>query len=314
MIASCSGAVLTSMLTTPFDVVKVRLQAQQSPIKPCYIMDCYSAMDGVCICTVPELNAQTHHIDHSRYRLSGTFDAFVKLARHEGLQSWWKGLSPTLLMAVPATVIYYTAYDQLKVKFGFKNGERNFKAPILAGSIGRTLAVVTICPIELIRTKLQSRTGYTYSHLASVVRNAVAQNGIFSLWRGLVPMLFRDIPFSIIFWIGYENLKYNLTLSPSFGSLVPFISGSIAGGVAAALTTPLDVVKTHMQVDLGEKKAVGLGAGSPINVMRNVVRSHGVRGLFVGIVPRVAKIIPACAIMLSSYETGKAYFAARNSD
>ena len=317
IIASCSGAVLTSLLTTPFDVVKVRLQAQQSPMKPCYIMDCQSALDGVCICTVPEYNAQIHHIDHTRAvspKFKGTFDAFIKLARHEGLQSWWKGLSPTMIMAVPATVIYYTTYDQLKFRFGFKPGEKNYKAPILAGSIGRTVAVVAICPIELIRTKLQSRTGYTYTELLSVVRNAIAQNGVLSLWRGLMPMLFRDVPFSIIFWIGYENLKLRFTntffSSSSYGSLtVPFLSGSIAGGVAATFTIPLDVVKTHMQVDIGENKPIGLGVGSPINVMRNVVKSHGLNGLFVGLIPRVAKIIPACAIMITSYEAGKTFFS-----
>ena len=313
MIASCSGAVLTSLLTTPFDVVKVRLQAQQSPLKPCYIMDCHSALDGACICTVPEYNAQIHHIDNTRIaplRFTGTLDAFLKLARHEGFQSWWKGLSPTLLMAVPATVIYYTTYDQLKVRLGFRPGERNFKAPLLAGSIGRTIAVIAICPIELIRTKLQSRTGYTYTELISVIRSAIAQNGVFSLWRGLIPMLFRDVPFSVLFWVGYENIKIQLNniFNPSYENLIPFMSGSLAGGIAAAVTTPLDVVKTHMQVDIGEVKQVGLGAGSPINVMRNVMKIHGLQGLMVGLVPRCAKIIPACAIMITSYEAGKSFF------
>ncbi len=318
MVASCTGAVLTSLLTTPFDVVKVRLQAQQSPMKPCYIMDCQTALDGVCICTVPEYNAQIHHIDNTRVpspKFSGTFDAFMKIAQHEGVHSWWKGLSPTMLMAVPATVIYYTTYDQLKVRLGFRPGEKNYKAPILAGLVSRTCAVVSICPIELVRTKLQSRTGYTYTELMSVVRNAIAQNGVLSLWRGLTPMLFRDLPFSIIFWIGYENLKLHFTNSlflPHDSLLAPFISGSIAGGVAATFTTPLDVVKTHMQVDIGENKPVGLGAGSPINVMRNVVKSHGLNGLFVGLVPRIAKIIPACAIMITSYEAGKTFFMKRN--
>ena len=318
VISSCSGALLTSVLTTPFDVVKIRLQAQQSPVvKPCYIMDCRTALDGVCICTIPELNAQIHHIDHTNIRVprfSGTMDAFFKLAQQEGIRSWWNGLSPTLLMAIPATVIYYTVYDQLKMTFGFVPGERNIKAPMLAGVIGRTLAVTAICPIELIRTKLQSRKDYRYTELVSVIRSAVAQNGVLSLWRGLSPMLFRDVPFSILFWIGYEDFKVQLTqaLSPVYHSLIPFIAGSASGGIAAAITTPLDVAKTHMQVELGEKRRVGLGAGSLVNVMRNVVQSHGLSGLFVGIVPRCAKIIPACAIMITSYEACKTFFTDYN--
>lgn len=245
VISSCSGALLTSLLTTPFDVVKVRLQTQQqSPlaIKPCYLLDC-RCLDGVTVCTMGPRTPLT--------RFTGTMDAFLKIAQLEGIQSWWKGLSPTLIMAVPMTVIYYTGYDQLKVAFGFREGQRSLFAPAFAGSIARTIGVTAVCPIELVRTKLQSRQGYSYSELLSVVKNAIQQNGVLSLWRGLLPMLFRDVPFSMIYWVGYEFMKLQLSksqLSVNFSFLIPFLAGSISGAFSAVITNPLDVVKTHMQV------------------------------------------------------------------
>ena len=315
LISSCSGAILTSLLTTPFDVVKVRLQRQQSAPKPCYILDCRAALDGVCICTYE--SPYPHLPPYSPVtRYTGTLDAFVKLARTEGVSSWWKGLSPTLLMAVPLTVIYYTVYDQLKVKFGFKPMERNVTAPLVAGVIARSVAVTVVCPIELVRTKLQSRTGINISEVLSVVRTVTAQNGVLSMWRGLSPMLLRDVPFSVIFWLGYEDLKRNLTNRAStYQPFIPFIAGSIAGSVAAVVTTPLDVVKTHMQVELGEPVSTGarLGVGSISRVMRTIVQEYGTAGLFAGLVPRVAKVAPACAIMIGTYETFKAFFAEYNS-
>lgn len=311
LISSCSGAILTSLLTTPFDVVKVRLQRQQSTLKPCYIMDCRAALDGVCICTYPV----NHHINHTQYR--GTIDTFIKLARTEGIGSWWKGLSPTLVMAVPLTVIYYTAYDQLKLIFGFRAGERNITAPLLSGIISRTVAVIAICPIELVRTKLQSRTGNSITEVMSIVRTVTAQNGISSLWRGLSPMLLRDVPFSVIFWLGYEDLKLTFTnrFKPSYQPIVPFLAGSIAGGVAAVVTIPLDVVKTHMQVELGESNtgSIRLGMGSITKVMRTIVQEYGAPGLFAGLVPRIAKVAPACAIMIGTYEAFKTFFSEYNS-
>ena len=245
IVSSWSGAVLTSLLTTPFDVVKVRLQAQQNSavVKHCYLLDC-RCLDGVSLCSITSDGSHVHTA-----RFSGTRDAFLKIAQMEGISSWWKGLSPTLLMAVPATVIYYTGYDQLKVVFGFKEGQKNLLAPAFAGSIARTVAVTAVCPIELVRTKLQSRQGYNYKELTAVIRNAVQRNGILSLWRGLSPMLLRDVPFSIIYWVSYEHVRLQLE---AFGlksvSFVPFLAGSISGAIAAIITNPLDVAKTHMQV------------------------------------------------------------------
>lgn len=247
IISSWSGAVLTSLLTTPFDVVKVRLQAQQqsSLTKTCYLLDC-RCLDGVSICTVHP-NGNRLHMP----RFSGTRDAFFKIAQLEGVSSWWKGLSPTLLMAVPATIIYYSGYDQLKVLFGFEEGQQSFVAPAMAGTLARTAAVSATCPLELIRTKVQSRQGYDYKELLTVIRSAIQQNGILSLWRGLAPMLLRDVPFSMIYWVSYEQAKLRLTeFSPKYKTFVPFLAGWISGTVAAVITNPLDVVKTHMQVNL----------------------------------------------------------------
>ncbi len=312
ILSSCSGALLTSLLTTPFDVVRVRLQAQQQ-VRSCYLMEC-RCLDGVALC---HITPEGKHMHSPRF--TGTVDAFFKIARLEGVRSWWKGLSPTLIMAVPATVIYYTSYDQLKVKFGFKPEQMNLLAPLFAGSIGRTMAVTVICPVELLRTKLQSSQGYTYRRLVEVIRTAVRQNGFRSLWRGLSPMLLRDVPFSICYWVGYEFFKLKLShvISHQYFSLLPFMAGSMSGAIAAVLTNPLDVAKTHMQVEIGEsfgKLSAGrrLGAGSFVAVMRKVVCEHGFLGLYAGMVPRIAKVSPACAIMIGSYETCKSYFAERN--
>lgn len=318
MIASCSGAFLTSLVATPFDVVKVRLQAQQNQLfssRSCYLF-CNGLMDHLCLCAT----GTNQFSLSSPTRFTGTFDAFVKIARNEGLPSFWNGLSPLLVMSVPLTVIYYTAYDKLKFMLGFRPDSTSLTAvtaPMLAGCIARTASVTVIAPLELVRTKLQSRKNYRYSELFPIIRNAVRQEGILSLWRGLSPMLLRDVPFSMVYWLGFEQFKVMLLTRMEYCAMVPFLAGSISGAIAAALTTPLDVVKTHMQVELGETMAttgrtVSLGTGSMAQVMQKVVQQHGYKGLFAGFVPRCVKVAPACAIMITSYEMCKEYFVNYN--
>ena len=44
----------------------------------------------------------------------------MKIARVEGVASLWSGLPPTLLMAVPTTVVYFTCYEQLRRKIAYE--------------------------------------------------------------------------------------------------------------------------------------------------------------------------------------------------
>lgn len=42
-------------------------------------------------------------------------DALVKIGKREGIFSLWSGLSPTLVLAVPATIVYFVSYEQLRI-------------------------------------------------------------------------------------------------------------------------------------------------------------------------------------------------------
>ncbi|KAJ3230475.1 hypothetical protein HDU77_001322, partial [Chytriomyces hyalinus] len=192
-----------------------------------------------------------------------------------------------------------------------------FYAPLIAGSVARAITTCTISPLELIRTRMQSGTG-TETTLTGVVvqlRGMVRANGVVSLWRGLGPMLWRDVPFSGIYWLGYETIKKRLSQSNrfNFGDFgYAFVAGASAGTVAAVITTPFDVSKTLQQVVHHNEPGCKADKLSMVKVMQSVIREDGIKGLFVGLSPRIAKIAPACAIMISSYEIGKRYFEKLN--
>ncbi|MEQ2242567.1 hypothetical protein ILYODFUR_037119 [Ilyodon furcidens] len=64
-------------------------------------------------------------------------DAFYKIVCCAGVTALWSGLPPTLVMAVPATVIYFTCYDQLYTALRVRMGERAQEAPLLGVAIAR---------------------------------------------------------------------------------------------------------------------------------------------------------------------------------
>lgn len=327
MICSSSGALVTSCFTTPLDVIKVRLQAQEKMSligKRSFQLHHHpgNLLESLCLCThcsnhlytlankIQPVVAMKPHITRSARVV------FANIVKREGISSLWSGLPATLLMAVPATVVYFTAYDCLKYKLGYiESDPSTIYIPVLAGCLARVCAATLISPLELVRTKMQS-TRLSYRELCTAMRVSIHNNGLLFLMRGLGPSLLRDVPFSAIYWLGYESTKGYYMRHYGTGNprkMVTFLGGAVSGTIAAVLTLPFDVVKTHRQIELGEaavhqhKKLT-----STWIIIAELYRRRGISALFAGIAPRVIKVAPACAIMITIYESGKSFFRNRN--
>ncbi|KAM8719968.1 hypothetical protein ACLKA7_006084 [Drosophila subpalustris] len=341
VVSACTGAMITACFMTPLDVIKTRLQAQQSALlsNKCFLY-CNGLMDHICPCgpNTPTPTASSHHAFNklapaSPSHFTGTIDAFIKISRSEGIGSLWSGLSPTLISALPSTIIYFVAYEQLRARFidlhykYLAPVERSpysrdipMLVPMLAGVTARIMAVTLVSPVELIRTKMQSQK-MTNAEMFSSVRQVVQSQGILGLWRGLPPTILRDVPFSGIYWTCYEYLKSSFNVvEPTFG--FSFVAGAISGSVAATITTPFDVIKTHEQIEFGEKfifadnppKGVNPPTRSMADRLSSIYRLNGISGIFSGVGPRLFKVAPACAIMIATFEYSKAFFYHYNVD
>ncbi|NXH99252.1 S2540 protein, partial [Pachycephala philippinensis] len=324
-IASCCGAIITSFFVTPFDVIKTRLQAQSNPFDKALTIFLYTIllgkcfvysnglMDRICVCENGDRKAWYEKPGHFK----GTWDAFAKIIRIEGIKSLWSGLPPTLIMAVPTTAIYFTCYDQLCEALKTRSGKHDENIPVIAGSLSRFGSATVVSPLELIRTRMQYRR-LSYKQLYLCISSKVAADGWVSLWGGWTSTILRDVPFSAMYWYNYERFKKMMCQEganePTF--FISFTSGAASGSIAAVITQPFDVMKTHRQTQLWEtetsKSKLLRDRKSTWAVMRRILTRNGIAGLYAGIFPRLIKVAPACAIMISTYEYGKSFFSHLN--
>jgi solute carrier family 25, member 39/40 len=135
--------------------------------------------------------------------------------------------------------------------------------------------------------------------------------------------LLRDIPFTMIFWTLTEAIRGPLmqpsapaacadrrscvaegtnshpphTTHTNHTSRLLYantVASFFSGGVAAAATTPFDVIKTQQQTTAGHVSLVATA--------RKLVQQHGYRGLWAGLMPRVSRAAPASAMVVTTYE------------
>ncbi|KAH8238374.1 hypothetical protein KR032_005231 [Drosophila birchii] len=392
VLSALFGGLLTTFVVTPLEVVKTRVQTQHAiRQRPTVSKLCYVFHNGLMthVCRSSDLcYPKSGRISHNLRPPRGSMDAFVKILCSSGLGGLWSGLSPTLVSALPSTIIYFLTYEYLmdslsrfylltcrsssninmdeapswepepEVAGGdpldapkhprYVNAPTSLSSgvpyyvPMASGIFSRTLVVTAITPIEMVRIKMQSEY-MTYSELWQVLRSLIRQHGVLGLWRGWPPTVMRDAPFSGTYWAAYEAIKRAFSdAEPSF--LFSFLAGAISGAVATLVTMPFDLVTTHTQIELGQSvlcekmgtKGTGgtasstcsgfkslprgnpstgaMGKTSVFSRLGHIYRRQGARGLYVGVMPRMLRVVPACAIMISTFEYSKSFFFHYNMD
>jgi len=181
-------------------------------------------------------------------------------------------------MAIPANVIYFTGYDWLRHshRSPIARFANDTYSPLAAGAVARVAAAICVSPIEMFRTRMQATSGSATGIFKSTLvglHTMTQTQGYGSLWRGLTLTMWRDVPFSGIYWWGYEAVRNSLTdarekARGAASSLDvdqsrrhsqshekhtttfvdSFVAGAVSGAIAAFVTTPFDVGKTRQQV------------------------------------------------------------------
>ena len=117
---------------------------------------------------------------------------------------------------------------------------------------------------------------------------------------------YSDVPFRVAQLTTFEVTKnlyvrakrrQSADVDVSLSSLEAAICGAAAGSFSAAITNPLDRIKTLMMTDV--TNAYG---GSVMACASKILKDDGLGGLFAGVVPRVAYIAPSVCIFFVTYE------------
>jgi len=249
------------------------------------------------------IKTRLQHQDQNNPEYDGPIDCVKTIVREEGVGGIYKGIIPVMCSVGPEKGFRVVCYNALKENFLTSPFFAPIFAPLpwivpcaVAGLIAGGAQVVVANPVEKIkiRMQLQSRGGASLS-----VRDVVQELGVNGLYQGSPVTIVRDVPSVGIFFAVYELLKYQLSGGGveglGFGQLM--LSGLLAGIPAAALVTPMDVVKTRWQAVGGMDKYK-----DPMDVLQRSVQEEGMEVLMTGWGARVLRVSPQLAINLAMFE------------
>jgi solute carrier family 25 S-adenosylmethionine transporter 26 len=172
---------------------------------------------------------------------------------------------------------------------------------MLAASAGEIAACSIRVPTEVIKQRAQAKQyKSSLAALAATLtrRQEIGLVGVWrELYRGWAITIMREVPFTVIqfpLWEAMKEAQRRRTGEKTISALESGLFGSLAGAVAAGVTTPLDVLKTRMMLSREKQKMVPL--------LVQILKDSGPKAFFAGLAPRVMWISLGGAVFLGSYQ------------
>jgi solute carrier family 25 (mitochondrial S-adenosylmethionine transporter), member 26 len=172
---------------------------------------------------------------------------------------------------------------------------------MLAATLGEIAACSVRVPTEVVKQRAQASQ---YPSSLAALKYILGQRAVMGfggvwreIYRGWSVTVMREVPFTMIqfpLWEAMKTYRRRTTGCSVVSATESGFFGSIAGAVAAGITTPLDVLKTRMML-AREKQRM-------LSVLSQILRDSGPRAFFAGIGPRVFWISAGGAIFLGSYQ------------
>jgi solute carrier family 25 iron transporter 28/37 len=176
--------------------------------------------------------------------------ALRSILKSEGPSALYRGIGAMGLGAGPAHAVYFSVYETCKKKFSQGN-PNNAVAHAASGVCATVASDAVFTPMDMVKQRLQlSNSGY--KGVLDCVKRVMSEEGFGAFYASYRTTVLMNAPFTAVHFATYEAVKRGLNeVSPESVDddrlIVHATAGAAAGGLAAAVTTPLDVVKTQLQ-------------------------------------------------------------------
>ncbi|PBK60450.1 probable MRS4-Protein of the mitochondrial carrier family (MCF) [Armillaria ostoyae] len=236
---------------------------------------------------------------------TGVGNAFTRISSTEGIRALWRGVWSVVLGAGPAHAVHFGTLEAVKELMGGNEGGNQWLATSVAGASATTAADALMNPFDVIKQRMQVHKS-EFRSVFTCARVVYRNEGLAAFYVSYPTTLAISIPFNAIQFTVYEQVKRILNPRHEYSPTTHITAGAIAGAVAAAVTTPLDVAKTILQTRGTSHDAEIRGVKGMADALRVIWTRDGIKGFGRGLTPRVLTTVPSTALCWLSYEFFKA--------
>ncbi|XP_072966239.1 uncharacterized protein [Typha angustifolia] len=248
------------------------------------------------------------------------FSVFRNILRSDGFPGIFRGFGTSAVGSLPGRVLSLTSLEvskdmMLKYSEGLDMSEasRIVMANGVAGMMSNIVSCAYYVPLDVIcqRLMVQGLPGMTtYKGPYDVIQKVLKTEGIRGLYRGFGITILTQSPASALWWGAYGAAQHAIWRSLGYGNYseqkpsqlelvtVQATAGTMAGACSSIITTPIDTIKTRLQV----LDNYGVGRPSVIKTTKLLLEEDGWRGFYRGFGPRFLNMSLWGTSMIVTYE------------
>uniref|UniRef100_A0A8D8UVR3 Mitochondrial uncoupling protein 4 n=1 Tax=Cacopsylla melanoneura TaxID=428564 RepID=A0A8D8UVR3_9HEMI len=187
-ISGVSSGALAQFLSSPADLVKVQIQ-----------------MEG------------KRELLGKAPRVRSPWDAFRKIVAAGGVRGLWKGSIPNMQRAALVNLGDLTTYDTAKhfLMTHTSLGDSHL-THIMASGMAGLVAATMGTPADVVKTRIMNQPtdkhgrGLLYKSSVDCLLLTVRHEGFLALYKGFLPVWIRMAPWSLTFWLSFEQIRHVL--------------------------------------------------------------------------------------------------------
>ncbi|XP_030494825.2 mitochondrial phosphate carrier protein 3, mitochondrial [Cannabis sativa] len=246
-------------------------------------------------------------IDPVKYRSLGS--GFGVLLKEQGIRGLFRGWAPTLVGYSGQGACKYGFYEFFKKYYSDLAGPEftaKYKTLIYLGGSASAefIAGVALCPMEAVKVRVQTQPGFARG-LSDGLPKLLNTQGVSGLYKGLLPLWGRQIPYTMMKFASYENIVEQLykqvipkpkeECSKQVQLGVSFAGGYLAGILCALISHPADNLVSFLNNAKGATSA-------------DAIKQLGMWGLFTrGLPVRIAMIGTLTGAQWCIYDSFKVF-------
>ena len=226
--------------------------------------------------------------------MKGVWQTASSIYNNEGLLSFWRGNSATLLKYIPLQTLNFTFHSKLKRIFPKYDQNTNpwkmLLANLVKGALAGVMSISIVYPLDTIRTKMAADLGKDSSTrefigLLDATKKIYSRGGITSFYTGYMLSLLGTAIYRGFYFGIYETaMKQKVHDESNWRLMYSFAFAQLSTNFSGMIVYPIDTIRRNLVVQAAksdsDRKVVN--DRGFVECARRIYSERGVRGLYAG--------------------------------